>query len=320
MMASRLFDPTEIQGELDDSSQNVDGKEKESTLPLSDIFQRVHYDPDGNWIPNFINQLQLSHELTFPIKRPQSGYYLLGGTIMRGFRNSADKKMPEYYLIEHYFTCKYNTSKGPTREERKKRKEKIKHIGQDLADLFKIHLMPPDAATFINSLAVFFKTLDTNEALRNATHYVKIIAGVDFPESPEKLKEILMARADNTRVPPPIVIYATIGKENAQFLLNSIYELFKDVEGADIELKGNMEVTKFIRIAGGNYNEKDAQPKYFDKKLIFYKSDFVSKKHPEYHGLKNPNPNAASSENKDKGKKPEIEVDEFGFIVIPRAT
>ena len=47
-----------------------------------------------------------------------------------------------------------------------------------------------------------------------------------------------------------------------------------------------MEVTKFIRIAGGNYNEKEKRPEYFDDELIFYRSNFLSKKNPEYHGLK----------------------------------
>ena len=70
----------------------------------------------------------------------------------------------------------------------------------------------------MNTLAVYFKTLDTNEALRKATHGIKIMAGLDFPENQDELKEVLMAKANDTRVPPPIVISATVGKENAQFL------------------------------------------------------------------------------------------------------
>ncbi|MDR3646670.1 MAG: hypothetical protein P4L22_03960 [Candidatus Babeliales bacterium] len=93
---------------------------------------------------------------------------------------------------------------------------------------------------------------------------------------------------------PIIIIYASSGKENAQRLLDKIYELFKDQEGLNKKPRWNEKVTSLIYFAQGNGDQKmsNRYSKLFEdgdykgNGKVYFKAD-VTGKVVDYH-LKNP--------------------------------
>lgn len=150
--------------------------------------------------------------------------------------------------------------------------------------------MPKNAEDFMKILEQFFKALEANPLLQEIIASFKVKDNLDFQESSQALKDALIAKYEIDKVPPIIVIYPTIGKENAQFALDSIYALFKNVEGLDLTPRFNEKITNLIYYAQGNANEKmdTLGEKYFTEDKIVYIPDFVSKKNPQDYHLRSP--------------------------------
>lgn len=108
---------------------------------------------------------------------------------------------------------------------------------------YKIHLMPKkeDLQSTIIKLV--------NET-KNYPELLDLIANFKYIENFEKFQE------NEDFNMPIVVIYAASGKENAQKLLNKIFQLFKDQEGLNIKPRWNEKVTSLIYFTQGNGDEK----------------------------------------------------------------
>ncbi len=245
--------------------------EEQKKLPFFRI-TTVPYDSKGDWVDNFVEQIDGSskiEELFF------GGYIFLGSPLLiKGVRTSPgdDSEL----VLKSY----YNAPAG-TPEER------LKKIKEDLVGLYKIHLMPKDANDFMIILEQFLKALGTNPALQKAVNTLKVRSDFDFEENPQILKEKLTKEYGN-EVPPIMVIAPSLGKENAQLVLDAVYNLFKDIKGLDLTPRFNEKITDLIYYAQGNGDDKIARPEYFTDDKILYKPDFVSEKNPQDYHLRNP--------------------------------
>lgn len=109
------------------------------------------------------------------------------------------------------------------------------------------------------------------------------------------MQEELKKRGAAKSVVPIIVIYPNPGHKNAELVLDRIYTLFKDIDGADITPEYNKKITSLIFYAQGNRDEKVSSnwQHYFQQPdMIFYDSNILP---PEdgynSHALKDPSKN-----------------------------
>ncbi len=143
-------------------------------------------------------------------------------------------------------------------------------LAQELTAQYKFHLMPQEgseARVFIE----LARLIKNDRLLQRYIDKFKI-----KPWSYETLK--------NGNV-PKIVIYVTQGKEAAQYVLNKLYERFKDYEGyGGYQPRYNQRVTNFLYFAQGDGNAKIDQfkdlfedgvgaPSYTGS--VYFKSDFT---------------------------------------------
>ena len=247
--------------------------EEQKKLPFSRI-TAVPYDSNGDWVDTFVEQIDGSSEIAAYFF---GGYIFLGSPLLiKGVRTSPgdDSEL----TLKSY----YNAPKSTT-------EERLKKIKEDLVGLYKIHLMPKNSNDFMIILEQLLKALGRNPALQKAVNTLKVISGFDFEGNPEMLKKKLLEQHGN-EVPPIIVIAPSLGKENAQFVLDTVYDLFKNIEGLDLTPRFNEKITSLIYYAQGNGDDKISREEYFDKNngKIFYKSDFEGAKlNRDYH-LENP--------------------------------
>ena len=133
--------------------------------------------------------------------------------------------------------------------------EKEKVVSQ-----YKIHLMPKweDLSSTIMNL---FETIKKNSQLQNAIGHMKCsVLNVDLYDN-------------DGQVVPRIVIYAADGKENAQLILDTVYALFKNQQGANITPRYNQRVTSLIYFAQSHADvKKRLYKKHFetDEKIYFH--------------------------------------------------
>lgn len=154
-------------------------------------------------------------------------------------------------------------------------------IKENLAQTYKIHLMPQDK-DIVTILIKLFNTLKQNTEVRKLLVETKVL----LPYS----QELLIERSkQGLSVTPRMVIYPIKGKENAQKALDIIYETFKNDKGLDITPRFNEKVTSLIYFAQGESMDKmnkELSKDFEQPNMIYYKSDFTGKKE-DYH-LKNP--------------------------------
>jgi len=189
--------------------------------------------------------------------------------------------------VENYYKPKNLGYFNLPNKEKRKRKAELKEVKKDLVALYKIHLMPQNANDFMIILEKFIKALNANPQLQNAVNTLKVKSNLDFEDDPAILREKLIKQWGN-EVPPIIVIAPSLGKQNAQIVLDTVYNLFKDIKGLDLTPRFNEKITDLIYYAQGNSNDKQARPEYFTPDTILYNPDFVSKKDPEDYHLQNP--------------------------------
>lgn len=151
--------------------------------------------------------------------------------------------------------------------------------------LYKIHLMPKDD-NYEKFWIRFLSDLYKNKDILSKILMVKAKA------SPDELCKYLGA--------PKIVLYIPGGKEDAQYVLEKIYELYHSEEGCGHMSAFNEKVTDFISFAQGNRDQKTKEmeegypedQKHFElPELIYFKADFDGTSFgnpPKDYKLKNP--------------------------------
>lgn len=145
-----------------------------------------------------------------------------------------------------------------------------------LAAHYKIHLMPnnEDIVPIIEGL---LQGLVDDAGLQKAISHFKIR---------EKTDQI---GGEDGLCFPIFVLYLNAGKESAQYALNAIYGLFKDMKGRDITPRYNEKITSLIYYAQGDGDYKgDVFAEHYQLDRVCYRSDFEG----EYKDYKLKNPAA----------------------------
>ena len=84
------------------------------------------------------------------------------------------------------------------------------------------------------------------------------------------------------------IIYVN-GKNNAQYVLDTLYRLFKDVEGLDIAPRYNEKITSLIYYAQSHGDRKVLYPQeYVQPNMEVFAPDYVDPEHPVDYRLNNP--------------------------------
>jgi hypothetical protein len=164
------------------------------------------------------------------------------------------------------------------------RKIKDPKSKKQLADQYKIHLMPKSGDDLMLIIENLLHELKTNNKLQDAIQKIKFMP-IDFSGFQEDIKKILTKGGE---VRPIIVIYPADGKDNAQFVLDRVYNMFGDMEGLDITPRYNQKITPLIYYAQSHGDFKDMYAEYFTPDKIFFRPDFEGEDLNIDYSLKNP--------------------------------
>jgi ankyrin repeat protein len=135
---------------------------------------------------------------------------------------------------------------------------------------YKIHLMPKNESDLMAIIENLLNELKDNSDLQNSLHDFKFHP-IDFSVSKEDIKKQLLSKEGTL---PIIVIYPGIGKNNAQFVLDTIYKLFGHLEGLDITPRYNKKVTSLIYYAQGDSLQKSNNERDYMPDKIFFRPDY----------------------------------------------
>jgi len=154
---------------------------------------------------------------------------------------------------------------------------------KDLLDAYKIHMMPK--SNRYKELIALLQLIKDNPKVQNLIGAFKFLVG----SYKRKLTTL-----------PLIIIYPAAGKENAQQLLNIIYDTFKGFKGLDIEPRFSEKITDLIYVTQGNGDDKElitlpkdspfARPEwieYYEQPYMYYYAQDITGTYQDYH-LKHP--------------------------------
>lgn len=135
------------------------------------------------------------------------------------------------------------------------------NFGENLTKQYKIHLMPIGDLTPI--IIRLLRALKDDPELQKLINSFKVMVDPDYI-----VKGIIY---------PRVVIYPSMGKENAQKALNKIYALFKHTKGLNQKPRFNAKVTDLIWIAQGDSIFKGPQYEaYYElPNKVYYRSDLL---------------------------------------------
>jgi hypothetical protein len=246
----------------------------------------ISHDQIQDWVQHSAAEAEIAENKLRFIYNEKSHYLEVSGSLFEGkYRPgsllSVLKKKNE--LIE----CK-NNKKTFDGDEYLAFKIKLKQdIGKEkkrATSNYKIHLMPKSEADLQKTIQVLVNNLSTDEQLRKSTLYFKVLANIDLNTSKRKIKKQIQF---NNKPLALIVIYPASGKENAQYVLDSMYNIFYGVQGLDITPRYNKRITNFLYYAQGDGDYKtDDNKEFFDKKRIHFCSNFEEE--PADYTLQNP--------------------------------
>lgn len=171
-----------------------------------------------------------------------------------------------------FFQCKEieGIDSGVVMIKNLKPKEENPHYAvevQNIVGNYKIHLMPKNANDLKRTIERIFDLVNTGK-LKLANF--KVLYNFEFIDDLETFKNNLIRKSHNG-VLPLIVLYPHLGKDNAQEVLNIIYEEFKKEEGLNITPRYNEKVTSFIYFSHCNGDEKDGRfLEYFEPQHFIY--------------------------------------------------
>lgn len=137
--------------------------------------------------------------------------------------------------------------------------------------------------------------------------WIRFLSDIFNNNNKDILSKILMVKAKvapeslcKNSGAPKIVIYIPGGKEDAQYVLDKIYELYHSEKGCGYIPSFNEKVTDFISFAQGNRDQKFKElekdypedQKHFElPEMIYFKADFDGTSFgnpPKDYKLKNP--------------------------------
>lgn len=147
------------------------------------------------------------------------------------------------------------------------------NLRSQLAGVYKIHLMPFDE-DIVPIMTALLRCLARDVKLQHAVSYFKVRAHTD---------QIMLGDS----YLPIVVIYPHAQKNAAQYVLNSLYALFKDTKGQDITPRFNKRITSLLYYAQGDGEFKiDHLAHYYENDRIHYRPDFEGEMKNYY--LQNP--------------------------------
>lgn len=149
----------------------------------------------------------------------------------------------------------------------------------NLTKLYKIHLMPTDED--IKSVTEnLINLIKAEKILQDRISNLKIKAMTEplVTQWKSEGEELTGTAADI----PKIVIYVGGGKDDAQTVLNIIYDAFKDTPGIGRAPRWNEKVTDLIYFAQGNADDKIERPEFFEEDKVYFKPDATGVRE-DYH-------------------------------------
>lgn len=180
--------------------------------------------------------------------------------------------LPDFLASKDYSKAiEASLQKAQTEQEKNKllnklndSQEKTKKVASTLAGNYKIHMMPKGSLTEI--LVKLLEALDKDPELN------RLVGNF-------KLKVSAIYEKEDGKVLPLIAFYAAPGTDNAQKLLNKLYQLFKDTPGLNKQPRFNARVSDLLWIAQGDGDYKtDEFAKYYENpKRVYYRPDFTGK-------------------------------------------
>lgn len=131
---------------------------------------------------------------------------------------------------------------------------------EQLTAQYKIHLMPQQQDLFKDVSKIIAR-------IKQDTNFADSIQTF-------KVRENIYTIKEHNEIMPLIVIYPKPGKKNAQYVLDTMYEIFNNEQGLDKTPRYNVKVTSKIYWAQGNGDHKGNK---IDKDLLdlFYTKDRI---------------------------------------------
>ncbi len=208
---------------------------------------------------NLISWIENLKDNTFTIKSYGSYVYYT--------RDTSNESIPT--ILDYSYTDK----------EDKKRTLAKKLVGE-----YKIHLMPKNENDLYEIVKMLASQLKENQEFANKLLGFKFKYNLDF----DKPIEQQLTNSKNEAM-PIVVIYPRWDKQNAQFVLDSVYNLFKDMPGLGIKPRYNEKINNLIYYAQGAGDHKsDYLAQYYKPDRHFYKSNFEGDEFDKDYRLKNP--------------------------------
>lgn len=134
----------------------------------------------------------------------------------------------------------------------------VGQVKEELVNNYKIHLMPKTTNDLKKILQILVEHAITDDKFRKSIHTLKVSIKANF-NSIESLKGSLKLwnRDLNKDIYLPIVvIYPSSSKEAAEYVLNTLIKLYKNIEGANISPRYNQRVNSLIYYAQGDGDYK----------------------------------------------------------------
>lgn len=261
---------------------------KEITEKFPEFFKGIPLELRSNFLDNYKKYLRTNEPIMPLLKniyKPGSEpliyahLIVLGNTL--GFKKTSMQQSGGYVVFDNgdigdwpriveYDKQKklLETIKDPLKVQQ--HKKLLSNTLENILAGYKIHLMPAANVNLMDVVLKIRKVIDSNPGLIKV---FKIYAHT------YKQKDI----TEQAEIAPIVVIYAQ-GKENAQKVLNKIYETFKNVPGLNIQPRYNARVNDLIWVAQGNGNDKsDQYAHYYEQPdRVYYRSDITGTKQ-NYH-------------------------------------
>jgi hypothetical protein len=182
-----------------------------------------------------------------------------------------DDEFKQTELFKECFELYYKTKIEKARKSVANHKKLNQEPRKQLAQAYKIHLMPLQK-NFEHVLFLLFQALKNNQELRNKIADIKLLKEVTCTQ-----KDLTFKALDGSQqIFAPIVIYPSDGKKNAQFVLDTLKNILKDQKGSNIKPRYNRKVNSLIWYAQGDGDYKVEMYKdYYEEDFVHYKPDFV---------------------------------------------
>lgn len=225
------------------------------------------------WVNDALINAELDQEMVHATLE-STNYVEVRGSLFKGVRK--EYRLQEILdcqerLKEESLACVWNCANDLS----KNKLEKAKKL---CASCYKIHAMPKNADEYKLMVKKLIVTLKTDTQLQESITSFKLQPLIDFSWPLEEIKKLLEAKSVDGGAMALMVIYIANGKEHAQYALNTLYGLYKDMEGLGIIPRYSKKITDTLSYTQGNGDEKSLFPHCFDLSKVFYAEAFLESK------------------------------------------